>query len=387
MMRMGWKQIGAIALLGSGLMGCATEEDSIPMSKLPQVNNSFVPSTLWQAQVGDGVGHYFSRLTPTYAYDKIFAADRRGIVQAMDADSGKILWRINLGKDKSALISGGLTASYGKLYLGTETGKLVALDEQTGELVWEVNVGGEILSKPLADEAMIVVNSSRGELSAYDAETGKKRWSIASEVPNLTLRGDSSPVAISGGVFWGMANGRLGAAFLADGNIIWQQPLGTPKGATEIDRLVDVDASPIISDSLLYAVGYNGQLVAIDLRSGQPAWKRSYSSSTDFIVAGKYLFFITDKDKIVAVDARSGTELWQNRELEYRQLTAPAFISGHLVVGDADGYLHWISPVTGEFVAQQDINSSGIAVAPVKMDDGYIVIMRDGEIIKQKIPE
>lgn len=386
-MRIGWKQIGAIALLGSALMGCATEEDSIPMAALPQVVSDFAPITQWQAQVGDGVGHYFSRLTPAFAYDKIFAADRHGIVQAMDKNSGKILWRINLGEDKSALISGGLIASYGKLYLGTETGELLALNEETGELVWKVNVGGEILSKPLAEEALIIINSSQGELSAYDAETGEQRWRIASDVPNLTLRGDSSPVAISGGVFWGMANGRLGAAFLNNGNTIWQQALGTPRGATEIDRLVDVDAAPVISDSLLYAVGYNGQLVAIDLRSGRPAWKRTYSSSNDFIVAGKYLFFITDKDHIVAIDARSGTELWQNRELEYRQLSAPVFISGYLVVGDAQGYLHWLSPESGEFVAQQEFNGSGIAVAPVKTDDGYVVIMRNGEIIKQKTPE
>ncbi|MEI8610495.1 outer membrane protein assembly factor BamB [Enterovibrio sp. Hal110] len=386
MMRKGWKHVGAVALLGALLAGCASEEDSIQMAPLPVVQSEFTPAQLWSSQVGDGVGRYFSNLSPAVAYDKVYAADRDGIVSAMDLESGKTVWSVNLGEEAPALLSGGITASYSKLYIGTETGELIALDEETGELVWRTQVGGEILSKPLADEGLIVVNSSRGEISAYEAETGEQRWSLSSEVPNLTLRGDSSPVSISGGVFWGMANGRLGAAFIENGNIIWQQTIASPKGATEIDRLVDVDSTPVVSGSLLYAVGYNGSLVAIDLRSGRPAWKRTYSSSTDIMVAGSYLFLITDKDHVVAVDARSGTELWTNKELEYRQLTAPVAISGYVVVGDAEGYLHWIDPTSGEFVAQQQLDDSGIAVAPMNVDDGYIVVTRDGSISKKQTP-
>nr|WP_062660591.1 outer membrane protein assembly factor BamB [Grimontia celer] len=385
MMRMGWKRVGAVALLGTLLIGCAGEEDSIQMAPVPVVESEFTPTQVWKSSVGDGVGNYFSNLTPVQAYGKVFAADREGVVKAMDTETGTTIWSVDLGEDAPALISGGLTASYSKVYLGTETGVLIALDEETGETVWQANAGGEILSKPLADESLVIVNTSRGELAAFDAESGEERWRTSSDVPNLTLRGDSSPVSTSGGVFWGMANGRLGAAFVENGNIIWQQPIASPKGATEIDRLVDVDATPVIDGALLYAVGYNGQLVAIDLRSGRPAWKRTYSSSTDFLVVGSYLFLITDQDHVVAVDARSGTELWQNRDLEYRQLTAPVAISGYVVVGDAEGYLHWMDPNSGEFVAQQQLDDSGFAVSPLNVDEGYIVITRDGTISKKQI--
>ncbi len=96
--------------------------------------------------------------------------------------------------------------------------------------MWRSNVGGEILSKPLADAGVVIVNTSRGELAAFDAESGEERWRISSDVPNLTLRGDSSPASVSGGVFWGMGNGRLGAAFIENGNIIWQQPIASERG-------------------------------------------------------------------------------------------------------------------------------------------------------------
>ena len=106
------------------------------------------------------------------------------------------------------------------------------------------------------------------------------------------------------------------------------------------------------------------------------------------MIDGSELFLVTAKDHIVAVDARSGTELWQNTDLQYRQLSAPAVIDGYLVVGDAEGYLHWLDTQSGEFVSQESVDSSGIAVPPVALDDnGFIVVTRDGEINKMQIPQ
>ncbi|WP_158006722.1 PQQ-binding-like beta-propeller repeat protein, partial [Vibrio ordalii] len=133
------------------------------------------------------------------------------------------------------------------------------------------------------------------------------------------------------------------------------------------------------------AVGFNGQLIAIDLRSGKPAWKRNYSSATDMASDGGRLFVVTDKDHVVAVDTRSGTELWSNKQLEHRLLTAPAIINGYLVLGDSEGYLHWIDRSSGEFVAQQLVDKSGFAVSPLAVDDGYVSMTRNGNVKKLTI--
>lgn len=379
---MRWKALSQFSLLAFMLSGCASDGTAIQVAPLPQVDNQVVLQEAWETQIGKGVGNYFSRLSPVYAYDKFYVAAREGEIAALDLTTGKEIWSIHLGEEKPALLSGGLTAAYDKIFVGSETGYLIALDAETGEQVWETNVSGELLSRPLADENLIVVNTSRGELAAFNAETGDEKWRISGDVPNLTLRGDSSPVSTSGGVFWGMANGRLGAALLENGNLIWQQVIASPKGATEIDRLVDVDATPVIADYLLYAIGYNGYLVAIDLRSGQAVWKREYSSSTDFTVSGNTIILKTDKDHVIAVDGRSGTKLWENAELAYRELTSPVRVDDEIIVGDAEGYLHWIDINTGEFVAQRKINSSGIASAPIDVDDALLVVTRNGDITK-----
>ncbi|KII80211.1 outer membrane protein assembly factor BamB [Vibrio renipiscarius] len=380
------KALTAAAILGV-LAGCASEEDTIIMAPVPQVESEFTPTSVWSTSVGDGVDQYFSKLSPEFAYGKVFVASRDGVVKALSPESGETLWEAELEQDVPARLSGGISAAYDKLYIGSENGEVIALDQDTGELIWRVKVQGEVLAAPATDDNLVIVHTSEGFLLALDQVTGEQKWAIGTEVPNLTLRGNSAPVAVSGGIFWGTANGRLAAAVVQHGQLIWQQPIGTPKGATEIDRIVDVDASPVVIGGTLYIVGYNGQLTAIELRSGQPAWKRSYSSATDLASDGSRLFVVTDKDHLVAVDARSGTELWKNKQLEHRLVTAPKVIDNYLVVGDSEGYLYWIERATGEFVAQQEVDSSGFAVPPVQLDDGYVVVTRDGDVKKLTISQ
>lgn len=380
------KQAVSVALAVGILAGCAGEEDTVQMAPLPQVKSAFAPVKSWSHKVGDGVGHYFSKLTPAVGYGKIFVADRDGLVKALEPENGEVIWQQDLETEVTAKLAGGIALSYGKLFIGSENAEVIALDEETGEEVWRAAVEGEVLAKPLVDEGLVVVNTSRGILQALDADSGEAKWQLSSEVPTLTLRGDSSPVTISGGIFWGQANGRLAGALMHNGQMLWQQPIGSPKGATEIDRLVDVDAAPVIVGDRLYIVGYNGNLLSIELRTGQAAWKRSYSSATDFVIDGSQLYLITDKDHVVAVDIRSGTELWQNQQLEYRLLSAPAVVNGYVVMGDSEGYLHWLDPYTGDFVAQQQTDGSGIAVPPQPLGDGYLVVTRDGRINKMQMP-
>jgi outer membrane protein assembly factor BamB len=373
------------AALVTGLAACSSEEDTVIMAPLPVVQSEFTPATNWTSTVRGGVGHFFSELSPVYAYDTLFVASRDGLVRALEPETGKEIWSQNLQQDTPARLSGGIHAAYRQLFIGSENGELISLDVESGEIKWRAPVQGEVLSESATDSNLVLTHTSRGILVAHKEETGEEVWSISTEVPALTLRGTSSPVTASGGVFWGTANGRLAAAIIDSGQLIWQQPIATPKGATEIDRLVDVDASPLIMGTNLYTVGFNGQLVAIDLRSGSPAWKRNYSSAMDITSDGRTLYLITDRDHVVAVDARSGTELWSNVQLENRLLTAPKLIDDMVVVGDSEGYLHWLDRRSGNFVAQQLVDESGFAVGPVELDDGFVIQTRRGSVIKYSL--
>ena len=127
----------ALCAIALGLLaGCAGEEDTVIMAPVPIVNSEFTPSQEWSTSVGDGVGHYFSKLTPELAYDKVFVASREGMVKALDPETGKELWKVDLEKEVLARLSGGLTAAYGKVFVGSENGEVIAMDESTGEELW-----------------------------------------------------------------------------------------------------------------------------------------------------------------------------------------------------------------------------------------------------------
>jgi len=379
------KNIVLAAVATSVISGCSSETDTVIMAPVPMVKSQFTPQAKWHTDIGDGVGHYFSKLKPVFAYDTIYLASRDGEVKAISPETGKEIWDVELSTARVPRLSGGITAAGNQLFIGSENGVVYALDAKSGKTNWKTEVEGEVLSSPASDGGLVMVNTSEGNLIGLDQTSGEKRWTISSEVPNLTLRGDSSPVALSGGVFWGTSAGRLAAAISSRGQMIWQQTVGTPKGATEIERLVDVDSSPIVIGGMLYTVGYNGELLAIDLRSSKVAWKRSYSSASDMATDGGRLFIVGEHDHLAAVDARSGTELWTNNKLENRLLTSPVIINGYLVVGDSEGYLHWLDRSTGEFVAQQFVDKSGFAVAPIALSDGYLVVTRNGDVKKLTI--
>lgn len=384
MKRMFSRAIATAVILGA-IAGCAGEQDTIIMAPVPTVISQFTPENQWSTSIDDGVEHYFSKLAPIYAYEKVFLASRDGVVKALDPETGEKLWDIDLEQKTSARLSGGIVAAYEQLFIGSENGEVIALSADTGELLWRAPTSGEVIAKPATEGNLVIAYTNRGILVGLDQKTGEQRWLISTEVPNLTFRGDSAPATAAGGVFWGTASGRLAAAIVDSGQLIWQQQIGVPKGSTEIGRLVDVDSSPIILGTTLYSVGINGQLIAIDLRSGSPIWKRNYSSALDMANDGNRLFIVTDKDHISAVDARSGTALWTNSRLENRLLTAPAIIDGYIVVGDSEGYLYWLDRDNGNFVAQQFVNNSGFAVSPIALPDGYLIVTRDGNVKKLKI--
>lgn len=117
------KQAISVALAVGILAGCASEEDTIQMAPLPVVENTFTPVQGWSSKVGDGVGHFFSKLTPAVGYGKVFVADRNGLVKALDPDTGSEIWQQDLEGDISARLAGGISLSYGKVFIGSENAR------------------------------------------------------------------------------------------------------------------------------------------------------------------------------------------------------------------------------------------------------------------------
>ena len=387
------KNLLAAGLSIAFLSACSSTDDEEVIKPLPEFTATISPSVEWNTSIGDGVGDYYSRLQPAVNYSKIFAGSRNGELIAFDEKTHEKLWSQNLqslineaGINKEFRMASGITVARNKVFVGGEAGVLVALNADDGKMLWHANTDGELLSKPTVGEDMVAVNTGNGMLEAYNVDTGKQLWTHSNQLPPLTLRGNSSPAYEGGGFFVGTADGKVQVIVQQNGQVAWEAAISQPKGGNEFSRLADVDMTPLLSGENLYAINYHGNLASIDPRSGRVVWSRKYSSFHELASAGLSLFVVDDTSRIYAVDKRNGLELWSNSELATRSLTSPAVFGQYVVVGDFEGYLHFINRSNGVIEGRVQIDSSGLYVQPVVVGDKLLVQTRSGTLAEVVLP-
>lgn len=301
------------------LSGCSLfsgEEDVVKMSPLPKVENQFTAEKLWSTSVGDGSGDFYSNLHPGWSESTVYAADRHGIVKALNAGDGKQQWKVDLSEktgffsaNHPALLSGGVTVDATHVYIGSERAQVYALNTSDGSVAWQTKAAGEVLSRPVVSDGLVLVHTSNGILQALDQASGMAKWSVNLDVPALSLRGESAPATAFGAAIVGGDNGRVSAVIMNQGQIIWQQRISQPSGATEIDRLADIDMTPVVVDGVVYALAYNGNLTALDLRSGQILWKREIGSVHDMVVDSGRIYLVDQDDRLIALSTDGGVSI------------------------------------------------------------------------------
>lgn len=282
------------------------EEEELEVRRLKPIEAQFTPTEIWSADLGDGIGKFYSKLRPAVAYGKVFAASRQGQVNAYDQATGKKIWSENFAiydnegltssvsnlfsNGLSAKIAGGLSVAYETVFFGTENGEVVALDANTGERKWITTVKGEVLASPAIDAGIVLINTGSGLIFALNADNGEEVWSSESDVPPLSLRGVSSPAAVNGGAIIGTATGKLIVNILETGQTAWEQVISAATGVTELERIVDIDSEPLVSGGNVYVISYDGSLAAVELQTGRVIWKREYKSFRRLSLSGSTLY-------------------------------------------------------------------------------------------------
>jgi outer membrane protein assembly factor BamB len=326
--------------------------------------------------------------------EKVVAADGYGIVEARDRFTGKRLWRSDaLVRDEGMLaslnfvdrrdpsfVAGGVGVGAGRVLLGTTEGEVVAFNAADGNVIWTAELGSEILCVPTVDDGLVFAQTIDGRLVALDADDGTVAWTYDNQVPILTLRGTSSPVVRDDIVYAGFANGKVIALRAENGEPIWEHRVMLPEGRSELERMVDVDSSPLISGAQVYVAAYQGRVKGLSRTDGRPLWEQEISSFLDLSEGYGQVYVVDDEDIITAIDQQSGEAVWTQESFRRRKLTSPLAFSNYVVFGDEEGYLHVIAQRDGRLLGRRKLDGDGIRSGIVIEDTTFYVFGNSGSL-------
>ena len=354
------------------------ETDESPPEELVEFLPEFEPEIIWSVDTGGGTGdNKYSDLAAWIQGDMIVVVDYEGEVSSHHTQTGKRLWQTDLDQPVVAGVGGG----DGLILVGTEEGTLFALNEEDGKVRWQKTLTSEILAPAKAGQGIVVVRTADGRMSGLSVAEGADIWVYQRNVPLLSLRGDSEPVIVGDTVIAGCAGGKLVALSLLDGKVIWEKSVAMPRGRTELDRVVDIDSVPVVVADRVYAVAYHGEIAVLDFISGNTLWSRAMSSRSGLDVAsGDAVYVSDDLGNIWALQDETGHALWRQTKLLRRQVSAPTVVGNYIIVGDFEGYAHWISREDGRFVARKKVTDHAINSKPVVKDGQVFVNAIDGTL-------
>jgi len=377
---------------------CASSPSPVlPPVKLQDIKADFFVDESWFIQVGEGVSDSYSLLQPVFYKGAIYTVDYNGRLSVVNPLSGDVQW----SKQLAYSVSAGLTRVENMLLLVTTNGEVVAIDIRTAKEIWKTQVSSEVFSRPIRAKGLVIVKSVDGKITALDLKTGNSKWIYDRPTPALTLRGNSRPVVYEDTIIAGLDNGKLVGLSNDTGQVIWNLTVAEPKGRTEIERLIDIDATPVINGEYLYVVAYQGKIASIHIPSGKLVWTRDFSSYSDISFDSSRILISDSDSNVWALDKKTGATLWKQDKLQRRAVTAPVIYKNSVIVGDFNGFVHWLNIDDGHIEARFRIGEGGdsietaddflyhkaknILFAPLIINDIIFVFDRYGHISRLTI--
>lgn len=375
-----WMAVAATATMVTALAGCSTLDKLNPFSsstskakpaELAPIQPTAELAISWQANIG-AAGD--SRFTPAVVGDSVYAAAQDGSLARLDG--GRQIWRIGAGQK----LTGGVGSDGNLVVVGTGKGEVLAFDAETGAALWKARASSEVLAAPAIGEGLVVVRSGDSVITGFDAKDGKRRWVYRRSTPALSLRSDVGAVLAEGGVVAGFPGGKLVALNPQNGAAIWEATVATPKGTTELERVADVSSPPVVDSREICAVSFQGRVACFEIASGNLLWSRDISSSAGLDMDRKRVYVSDDNGTIHAFARDSGASVWKQDKLARRLPTRPVALGKHVAVADLHGVVHLLDAETGDFAARLNTDGSAVLADPRRLDDGLVVQTKNGGI-------
>ncbi len=369
----------AAVLVAAGFMlaGCGGSPELHQPKALQQLPKAgYHMQTLWSEDIGSGPGSSVSGLQAAVEHHRVYAAGSNGRVSARHLKNGKAIWSV----DTNTPLIAGPGVGNGVVVVATRNGELRALSAKNGKSLWHQQLSSEVIAAPAIAHHTLVARTLDGRVVAFDVGSGDRKWTVQRSEPKLTMRGTSSPVIKGRNVYVGMDSGKVLALKLATGEKRWAQTVALPTGRSQLARIVDIDADPVIKQNDLYAISVGNRLAAMALSGGNIRWKQKVGSSKGLVVGNQSIYTVNPDSKVLALSLNGGSKRWQNKALAYRHLSPPALYHGGVLVGDYQGYLHWLGSDNGKEIGRGHPFGQGIRAKPLVVGNKVLVLGTGGTL-------
>jgi outer membrane assembly lipoprotein YfgL len=296
-----------------------------------------------------------------------------GTVAALDAATGRELWRANAG--------GPLAAGVGS------DGKVTAVINRANDLVafedgkesWRQRLGAVGYTAPFVAGGRVFVLTADRSVSAFDGRTGRKLWTQSRPGEPLVLRHSGVMLAVGDTLVTGLS-GRLAGLNPQTGASRWEVPIATPRGINDVERLVDLVGTVSRVGDVVCARAFQASVGCVDASRGTLLWTKP-ASGFQGVNGDENNVFGTEADgKVVAWKRNGGDRAWSSDLLLHRELSAPLVLGRSVVVGDGMGYVHLLSREDGKLLNRLATDGSPVVAAPVVAANTLVVVTRNGGV-------
>ena len=362
-----------IILVSFFISGCGLVERKSKPLPPPSIDEEISIESNWSTSLSGSEQNSVGR-RPTLVDGVLFIASKDE-VSALNPDTGKTLWRHPIDTE----ITGGPGAGNGLVVVGDYKGVVYALSADSGDLLWTAQISSEILASPAIGRDFVIVRTADGNLFSLAAASGKSLWVHAGSVPPLSLRGTSPPVIYGNTIISGFDSGILTALETENGNVLWEEAIGSASGSSEIERMNDIDAKPIISGDNVYAASYQEKITVINILTGRVLWSTDLSTYNDLTVDETSVYITDDSGFLSRLDKQTGETQWQQELLKDRLLSAPTVVGDYVVCAEQQGSLYWFHREDGRPVGYYRLGSA-LTAPPIRVADGIITHTQKGRI-------
>ncbi|WP_439608879.1 outer membrane protein assembly factor BamB [Hydrogenophaga sp.] len=368
---MPWRRLlPIVGLVTVGLLAACSSGTKKPQpTELPPVAALMGTRLAWSAQVGEG----HASLVPLAVAGRVFVAGKSGTVAALDAATGKDVWRLNLATPLAAGVgSDGQMAA-----VITGNNQLVAIAD--GRELWRVRLPARSFTTPLVAGQRVFVLTADRTVTAFDGKTGARLWSQNRPAEPLVLSQTGALLAVGDTLVAGLS-GRLAGLNPVNGAVRWEAPVANARGTNEVERLVDIVGPVSRIGNSVCARAYSAAVGCVDASRGTVVWTRPAQGTTGVHGDDRLVFGSETNGRFQAWQRGTGEPAWGIDRLKYRGLSAPLAVGRVVAVADASGLVHLVSREDGSEMTRLTTDGSPIEAAPVLAGDALVVQTRNGGV-------